>query len=319
MAHVVEPRRNPDLAGVKRAHEKLRSILPPTPLLPLDIAGRRIWCKAESEHPVRAFKIRGAWHRLTDLDATERAAGVVAFSSGNHAQGVAWAAQRLGIAATIVMPSDAPQLKLEGTRTLGAEVILYDRKSEDRVAIAERIAVERGAVLVPSFDDPWVIEGQGSAALEAAEQLGFSPDLIVAPCGGGGLASGLALAIPGAKVAIVEPEGWDDMRQSLAAGRIVPVAKDAPPTACDAIMTAEVSPLTYGILRDRGADAFAVSEAETAAAMRLARDALGLTIEPGGAVALAVVMRTGFALGTHTVVVLSGGNVDPALFAEMTR
>lgn len=267
---------------------------------------------------MRAFKLRGAWHRLSDLSPEERARGVVAFSSGNHAQGVAWAAARLGMPALIVMPADSPQVKLDGTRALGAEVVLYDRMAESREEIAARIASERGATLVPSFDDPWVVEGQGSAGLEAVAQLAAlgegAPDLVVMPCGGGGLAAGLALALPEARVVIVEPEGWDDMGNSLRCGEIVPVGPNPPPTSCDAIQTLRVAPITFDVLKARGATGVSVSEEETFAAMRHARRELGVMIEPGGAVALAAMLAGKIAPGARTLVLLSGGNVDPALF-----
>ena len=180
--------RAPTRDGVLRAAAKIAEILPPTPLLPLEIEGMRLWTKAEVLQPVGAFKIRGAGHRLSDLSDAERARGVVAVSSGNHAQGVAWAAKRLGIRATIVMPADAPKRKIESTRGYGAEVITYDRRAEDRVAIANRIASETGAVVVPSFDDPWIIEGQGSTGLEALVQIiaqaGINPHRVVSCCGG---------------------------------------------------------------------------------------------------------------------------------------
>ena len=170
MSHADPAFRKPCFQGVLRAHEKISAILPSTPLKRCEIAGRTIWCKAESLQPIGAFKLRGAWHRLTDLSDRERKAGVVAFSSGNHAQGVAWAAARLGMAATILIPRDAPKLKIDATRSLGAEIILFDRMTEDRAAMAAYIAAERGAALVPSYDDPWIIEGQGSAGLEALDQ-----------------------------------------------------------------------------------------------------------------------------------------------------
>lgn len=298
--------------------EKIRSLLPPTPLLELDIGGAQVWCKAESLQPVGAFKIRGAWHRLTDLSEAERACGVVGVSSGNHAQGVAWAARRLGIGATIVMPVDAPRVKLEATRALGAEVVLYDRPGgEDRDAVAARLCAERGATLVHAFADPWVIEGQGSAGLEAMEQLGSEPDLIVAPCGGGGLSAGLALACPGAQIVPVEPEGWDDVGRSLALGRIVPVAPDAPPTACDALQTPSTWPINFAVLRERCPFALSVSPAEVRAAQRLAFARLRLVLEPGGAAALAAVLAGKVQPRGRTVVMLSGGNTDPQAFAQV--
>lgn len=313
--------RTPTLAGVQRAAEKIAAILPRTPLLPLEVDGRTIWCKAESLQPIGAFKIRGAWHRLSDLSDTERACGVVAFSSGNHAQGVAWSARRLGMRATIVMPADAPAAKMEATRTLGATIVTYNRTTENREAIAARLAEESGAVLVPSFDDPWVIEGQGSAALEAADQLeamkGRAPTQLVICCGGGGLASGCALALPNARITIVEPEGWDDFGQSLRCGEIVPVGANPPPTRCDALQTLLISPLTFNILRARRATGVSVSEAEVAAAMRVAMTSLGLVLEPGGAVALAAVLSGKVVVDDATVITLSGRNVDPQTYAAM--
>lgn len=313
--------RTPTLAGVQRAAAKIAAILPATPLLPLDVDGRTIWCKAESLQPIGSFKIRGAWHRLSDLSEAERAGGVVAFSSGNHAQGVAWSARRLGMSATIVMPADAPTAKMEATRVLGAAIVTYDRMTENREPIAAQLAERRGAVLLPSFDDPWVVEGQGSAALEAVEQLeamiGKRPTQLVVCCGGGGLASGCALALPDAKITIVEPEGWDDFGESLRLGEIVPVGPNPPPTRCDALQTLLISPLTFDILHARRATGVSVSEAETAAAMRLAMTSLGLVLEPGGAVALAAVLSGKVAVDDATVVTLSGRNVDPQTYAAM--
>lgn len=297
---------------------KIASVLPPSPLRSVEVAGRQIWCKCESQQPIGAFKLRGAWHRLTDIPESQRVNGVVAFSSGNHAQGVAWAARRLAMPALIVMPDDAPALKVEGTRNLGAEIVFYDRMTEDRAEIARRIAEERNAVLVPSFDDPWVIEGQGTTGLEIVDQLGRSPDLIVTPCGGGGLGAGIALAVPEAAISIVEPEGWDDMAASLKAGAIQPVGSSPPQTSCDALQTLQVSPLTFNVLRDRGAAGFAVSEAETINAMRFAYRELGLVLEPGGAVALAALLSGKVEPAETSVVVLSGGNVDPDTFHDLT-
>ena len=251
------------------------------------------------------------------MSEAERKAGVVAFSSGNHAQGVAWAAARLGIEAIIVIPRDAPALKIEATRALGAEIVLYDRMTEDRSVIAAALAARRGAVLVPSFDDPWIIEGQGSAGLEALEQLGEEPGLVVTPCGGGGLAAGLALALPNARIVVAEPEGWDDMAQSLMKGQITPVGANPPPTSCDALMTLRVSPLTFGVLHERKARGVAVSEGEVAAAMRYASRTLDLRLEPGGAAGLAALLCGRVGPAGRTLVILSGGNVDPTLFSAM--
>lgn len=314
---MTEQGRKPTREGVLRAAAKVAEVVAATPLLPLEIGSVTVWCKAESLQPTGAFKLRGAWHRLTDLDESELARGVVAFSSGNHAQGVAWAARRLGMSAAIVMPADAPIGKIEATRALGAEVIFYDRMTEDRAAIASALAEERGATLVPSFDDPWVIEGQGSAGIEAVAQMGGEPDLIVTPCGGGGLAAGLALACPRAEIVTVEPEGWDDMAASLAVGRILPVGANPPKTGCDALQTLEVSPLTFDVLRDRSARGLAVSEADTEGAMRQAFDHLRLVLEPGGAVALAALLASKVTPAERTLVILSGGNVDAAKFAQV--
>ena len=312
--------RHPTRAGVRDAAAKLEQILPPTPLYVARIGGVDVALKAESLQPVGAFKVRGAWHRLTALDDAARAKGVVAFSSGNHAQGIAWAAKKLGIAATIVMPADAPAAKREGTLALGAEIVSYDRATESREQIAGRLAEARGSTLVPSFDDAWVIEGQGSAGLEAAAQMqaaGLGPVIrAVVPCGGGGLAAGIALALPDAAITVVEPVGWDDMRRSLEAGWIEEVGPNPPATACDALQTQRVSPLTFDVLSRRGAEGIAVSEAEIAAAQRWAAEKLRLVIEPGGAVALAAVLTGKVRAEAGTLVVLSGGNVDLAAYAR---
>jgi threonine dehydratase len=233
---------------------------------------------------------------------------------------VAWAARRLGIAATIVMPADAPRTKREATLALGAEVVDYDRATQSREAIAARLAEARGATLVPSFDDPWIIEGQGSAGIEAAAQMiaaGLGvPMQVVAPCGGGGLAAGLALALPEARMTVVEPEGWDDMRRSLEASWIEPVGPNPPPTACDSLQAMQVSPLTFDILSRRDATGTTVSEAEITRAQRWAAERLRLVVEPGGAVALAAVLAGRLAAGPGTLVILSGGNVDLAGYAK---
>lgn len=313
--------RQPTRAGVRDAAAKVAAILPMTPLFSRKINGVYVAFKADSLQPIGAFKIRGAWHRLTALDEDARGRGVVAFSSGNHAQGIAWAARRLEIAATIVMPADAPRAKVEGTLSLGAEVVRYDRRTESRETIAARLAEARGATLVPSFDDPWIIEGQGSAGVEAAAQMKAAelgpPTYVVVPCGGGGLAAGIALGLPEARITVVEPEGWDDMRRSLEASWILPVGESPPPTACDALQTKQVSPLTFDVLSRRDATGVAVSEAETAAAQRWAAEQLRLVIEPGGAVALAAVLAGKVAPEPGTLVILSGGNVDRQAYAKV--
>lgn len=310
-----ESPRAPTSDGVRRAAAKIAAILPPTPLLPVEIGGVRCWVKAESLQPIGAFKIRGAWHRMSDLTAEERERGVVGVSSGNHAQGVAWAARKLGIAATIVMPRDAPQMKLEATRALGAEVVLYERPGEDRDAVANRLCEETGAVLVHAYADPWVIEGQGSAGIEITAQLGRQPSTIVACCGGGGLSAGLALACPDARIVPVEPEGWDDLARSLAAGKILPVGRNPPPTACDALQTPVTAPVNFEVLHGRAQPGLTVSEFEVRQAQRFAFARLKLVLEPGGAAALAACLAGKVCLDAETVIMLTGGNVEAAAFA----
>ena len=299
------------------AADRIRGLVKQTPLIETEIDGMQVWLKCECLQTGGAFKLRGATNRLLQLSPEERAKGVVAFSSGNHARGVAIAARRLGIRAVIVMPSDAPQVKVDGTRGEGAEIVFYDRRSESREAIAARISEETGATVVPSFDDPAIVAGQGTAGLEIVEQLGRSPGRIVVPCGGGGLASGIALAVPDAEMVIVEPERWDDMGRSLEIGEIVPVEADAPSTFCDAIMTPRVSPITFGILGGRGAKAASVSDAEVAEALRFAWTRHQLVVEPGAAVALAALLSGKLGPLEDTVVVVSGGNIDPALHARI--
>lgn len=305
----------PTRDGVLCAAKKVAAILPPTPLLPVTINGVNCWVKAENLQPIGAFKIRGAWHRLTALTDEEKARGVVAVSSGNHAQGVAWAARRLGIRATIVMPHDAPQVKLDATRDLGAEVVIYQRPSEDRDEIAARICAETGAVLVHAFGDPWVIEGQGSTGIEIMEQLGREPSLIAMPCGGGGLAAGLSLASPHASIVPVEPEGWDMVGQSIAAGEIVRAGPNPPKTVCDALQPLATKQINLDVLLGRSDAGVTVSDEEVLTAVRFAFANLHLVVEPGGAAALAAALAGKISLDEDTVLVITGGNVDPASYA----
>jgi threonine dehydratase len=302
---------------VVAAAARIGDLVEHTPLLETEVGGTRAWLKCECLQTGGAFKLRGATNRLLQLSPEERERGVVAFSSGNHARGVAIAARRLGMRAIIVMPSNAPQVKVDGTRGEGAEIIFYDRRTESREAIADRISEETGATVVPSFDDPAIVAGQGTAGLEIVAQLGRAPSRIIVPCGGGGLGSGIALAVPDAEIVIVEPEGWDDMARSLELGEIVPVGPDAPDSWCDALQTPRVSPITFAILRERKATALAVSDAEAAEAVRFAWDRHGLVVEPGGAVALAALLAGKVPPVEDTVVVLSGANVDPALHAQI--
>jgi threonine dehydratase len=304
---------------VVEAAARIAGAVERTPLIEARLGGHALWLKCENQQKGGAFKLRGASNRLLAMTAAERERGVVAFSSGNHAQGVAIAARRLGIKAVIVMPSDAPALKVEGTRAQGAEIVFYDRQSEDRVAIAARIAGETGATVVPSFDDPYIVAGQGSVGIEIVDQLGRSPRWIVIPCGGGGLAAGIALACPGADIVIVEPDGWDDMGRSLRGGVIVPVAEDAPHTLCDALQTPRVSPITFTVLRERKASALSVSDEEAFDAIRWAWREHRLVVEPGGAAALAAVLAGKVELADDLVVIVSGGNIDPALHARIVQ
>jgi threonine dehydratase len=302
---------------VVEAGRRIAASIEHTPLIGSDLDGRTIWLKCECLQTGGAFKLRGASNRLLQLSEEERKSGVVAFSSGNHARGVAIAARRLGIRAIIVMPKDAPAVKVDGTRAEGAEIIFFDRYRESREAIAERISKETGATVVPSFDDVHIVAGQGTVGLEILEQMPEAPTRIVVPCGGGGLASGIVLACPDTEIVIVEPEGWDDMKRSLEVGEIVPVSSDAPPTLCDALQTPRVSPITFGILRNGDAKALSASEEAVRKAIRWAWERHQLVVEPGGAVALAVLLSGQVEPADGTVVVLSGGNIDPALHAEI--
>ena len=302
---------------VTAAAERIAGSIERTPLIESEVNGRKVWLKCECLQTGGAFKLRGASNRLLQLSEEERERGVVAFSSGNHARGVAIAARRLGIHAIIVMPSDAPAVKVDGTRAEGAEIVFYDRYRESREAIAAKISQGSGATVVPSFDDPHIVAGQGTVGIEILEQMSEPPSRIIVPCGGGGLASGIALACPDAEIVIVEPEGWDDMRRSLELGEIVPVSSDAPPTLCDALQTPRVSPITFDILRERRAKAVTASESAVREAVRWAWRKHELVVEPGGAVALAALLSGQVEPAQGTVVVLSGGNVDPALHTEI--
>ena len=293
-----------------------------TPLLRSDaldaICGGRVWLKPENLQRTGSFKFRGAYNRLAALTAEQRSRGVVAFSSGNHAQGVALAARLLSVPATIVMPTDAPSVKIDKTRGYGAEVVLYDRYTEDRAAIAATLAAKRGGTVVPSFDDPYIVAGQGTVGLEITEDLaamGETADLVLVCCGGGGLASGIALG-SGLPVVTVEPEGYDDVARSLAGGAIVPVENPGP-TLCDALQTLVTCDLTFGVLRAAGARGVAVSEQAAMRAVRFAFDELKLVLEPGGAVALAAALAGVVDVrGRTAVVILSGGNVGAEVFGR---
>lgn len=307
--------RAPNRDGVLAAARSVAAILPPTPLLPVEIGGVRCQVKAESLQPVGAFKIRGGWWRLSNLDDTERARGVIAVSSGNHAQGVAWAARRLGIAAAIVMPRNAPQVKLQATRALGAEIVLYDRPGQNRDDVAAKLVEERGAVLVHAFGDPWVIEGQGSAGIEIEAQLGRAPSRLLVCCGGGGLAAGLALACPESAIHIVEPHGWDMVGRAIAAGEVVHVGENPPSTICDALQPDTTKLINLSVLQGRAEPGVTVTDEEVRAAQRFAFGHLNLVVEPGGAAALAAALAGKVAVDEDTVIMVTGGNTDAASFA----
>jgi threonine dehydratase len=322
--------RLPDAGAVRAAAARLENQAVVTPLLSsprVDARlGGRVLVKAENLQRTGSFKFRGAYNALAQLDAAERRAGVVAYSSGNHAQGVAAAAALLGIPATIVMPSDAPAIKIANTRADGAEIVIYDRHSENREAIAARIAAERGAALLPPYDDARVIAGQGTIGLEIAAEVAarsLQLDAAIASCSGGGLVTGCALALmeacPGIAVYAAEPEGFDDMRRSIAAGERL--ANDpAARSICDALLASTPGVITFALARRLLADSIAVSDDEVRHAMRVAFEDYKLVLEPGGAAALAAVLSGRLDIKGKTIaVVASGGNVDRAAFAAVLK
>ena len=318
----------PTAADVDAAAQRLLGVALRTPLVTspvLDtITGARVFLKAETLQRTGSFKFRGAYNRLAAIPLAERAGGVVAFSSGNHAQGVAAAAALLGMPAVIVMPSDAPRPKRERTAALGAEVVLYDRTREDREAIARELARTRHAVLVPPYDDPLIIAGQGTAGREIVEDLadlGLVPDIVAVNASGGGLTAGIALAVkarvPQARLYTAEPEGFDDHARSFRSGRREANAALSG-TICDALMARMPGEITFAINRVLVDEGVAASEEEVAAAVAFAFRELKLVVEPGGAVALAALMSGKINIkGKIAVAVLSGGNVDPELFYRL--
>ena len=310
------------LTDIEHALERLSGAALRTPLLRCaelsERAGACVLIKPENLQHIGAFKFRGAYNRLAQLDRDEQRAGVVAFSSGNHAQGVAYAAKLLGIPATIVMPTDAPRIKLENTRRLGAEVRLYERQGESREQIASAIAAERGAVLVPSYDDPDIIAGQGTCGYELVEQaaaLGMKPAALLVPCGGGGLLAGVSTAVrallPETAIYGVEPENFDDHARSWKSG----VRESVPgthPTLCDSLMTPTPGALTWSINQATVSDFLVVTEGEVRHAVSFAFRYMKLVVEPGGAVALAALLSKKLNLeGQDLALILSGGNIDP--------
>jgi threonine dehydratase len=306
----------PSYEGVLDAARQIDGVAVRTPLLESPalnaVVGGRVMMKAESLQRAGAFKFRGAYNRISRLTDEEKARGVVAFSSGNHAQGVAAAAAMVGTPAIIVMPSDSPRVKVEGVIGFGGEVRFYDRWTESREAIGAAIAAERGSILVPPFDDPFIIEGQGTTALEMLDQADAPFDQLLCGASGGGLMAGINLVMaersPATKVFVVEPEAFDDTARSLAAGERVGHPQGAP-SICDALMSPMPGVLTWPIT---------VSDAEVAEAMRFAFRHLKIVLEPGGAVSLAALLAGKIETkGRTTAIVLSGGNVDPTLYAEI--
>ncbi|GHF36601.1 threonine ammonia-lyase [Seohaeicola zhoushanensis] len=315
------------IALIEAAAQRLAGPARRTPLLSSpfldEIAGRRVLVKPECLQHTGSFKFRGGWSAVSALDPEVRARGVIAFSSGNHAQGVAAAAKGHGVPSVIIMPSDAPQLKIANTRALGAEVVLYDRANEDRDALGAKLAGERGLTLIKPFDEPQVIAGQGTTGLEIAEQAaeeGVSRADVLVCCGGGGLTSGIALALeakaPGLRARPVEPEGFDDVARSLAAGLIQRNPRLSG-SICDAIITPQPGDITFPIMQRLCGPGLAVSEEEALRAMALAFLRLKIVIEPGGAVALAAALfRPEAVEGDAVIAVASGGNVDAGMFCE---
>jgi threonine dehydratase len=319
---------SPDADAIRAAAQRLAGRAAATPLLSSTLVdarlGARLLIKAECLQRTGSFKFRGAYNALAQIEPSRRSAGVVAYSSGNHAQGVAAAAALLGIPAIIVMPADAPAIKIDNTRAYGAEVVLYDRYAENREAIGARIARERDATLLPPYDDVRVVAGQGTVGLEIAQEAatrGIDIDAVVVSCSGGGLISGCAIALaaasPATKIYSAEPAGHDDMRRSLLAGHRV--ANDAGPRSiCDALLAPIPGEITFPIAQRYLAGGISVDDDEVRAAMCVAFEDYKLVVEPGGAAALAAVIAGKIEIAGRTIVAIaSGGNVDPAAFAKI--
>jgi threonine dehydratase len=312
-----------DAAAARIAGVAVRAPLINSPVLD-DRLGARVFLKAETLQRTGSFKFRGAYNKCSSIPPEKRAAGVVAYSSGNHAQGVAAAAKLLGMRATIVMPADAPTAKRMRTEALGAEVIAYDRNTEDRAAIAHRLVAERGATLVPPYDDPLIVAGQGTIGSEMVEDLaaqGLKPQIVFIGMSGGGLAAGVALGIKGrvpeAAIYGVEPDGFDDTLRSFRSGRHETNARMSG-SICDALMSATPGEVTFPINSKLIGQGFAVTDEEVGRAVRYAFEELKLVVEPGGAVGLAAMLADKLDLKGKVVCgVLSGGNVDAAMFAKL--
>ena len=315
---------------VEAAARRLEGVAVRTPLLEAPLLneelGYRLLVKAEPLQRTGAFKFRGAYNTISQFDEAARKAGVVTYSSGNHAQGVAAAASMLGAPATIVMPSNAPAIKIANTKAWGAEVVLYDRKTENREEIGARVAAESDATLIRPYDNPGVIAGQGTVGLEIAVQCreaGVTPDAVVIPCGGGGLSAGVMLALsrlsPATETWTAEPDGWDDTARSIAAGERMSVEGDTQ-TICDALLPPMPGEMTFPILRDMASGGLAVGDEAVKQAMAAAFRHFKLVVEPGGAAALAAVLDNKIDCRNKTVVcICSGGNTDPALYADILR
>ncbi len=318
----------PTAADVADAARVLAGVAVRTPLLSNEVLNKRIgaqvFLKAEVLQRTGSFKFRGAYNRIARIPKEESKSGVVAFSSGNHAQGVACAARLRSMPAVIVMPSDAPLAKIERTKSYGAEVVFFDREKDDREAIGRRIAQERGAVLVPPFDDPFVIAGQGTVGREICEDLAIqriAPDFVLTPASGGGLAAGISLAVkekyPLAQILTVEPAGFDEHAHSFKSGKRERNAR-ATGSICDALLAPAPGEITFEINRRLVGAGVAATDNEVRIAMRFAFDELKLVVEPGGAIALAALLAGTLNVRGKTVaIVLSGGNVDAKLFAEI--
>lgn len=306
--------KQPTWEGVLKAKHKVDRILKHTPLVRKEILGQWCWLKLETLQPIGAFKIRGAWHRISSLTDEEQAKGIIAVSSGNHAQGVAWACRKLKIESVIVMPKDAPAAKIEATKRLGAKVVTYDREKQDRDKVASELLDQFGGTLVHPFGDPWVIEGQGTAGLEIIDQLGCEPSQILVCCGGGGLTAGLCIACPTSSIIPVEPFGWDMVWQSIRAGKLVSASANMPNTICDALKPTTTKQLNLDILRKRCKVGITVTDYEVREAQRYAFLDLKLVVEPGGAAAIAAALAGKITLDEKTVLMVTGGNVDPDEF-----
>src|SRR5262245_9583719 len=318
----------PTATDIEAASKRLAGVAVRTPLInaPVldDAVGARVFLKAETLQRTGSFKFRGAYNKISSIPADRREAGVVAYSSGNHAQGVAAAARLLGMRATIVMPADAPKAKRERTPALGAEVVPYDRNNEDRAAIAEKIVEDRGATLVPPYDDLLIIAGQGTIGAEIVEDLALlalKPEVVVVGASGGGLAAGISLGVkarvPSAKFYVVEPEGFDDTLRSFASGKREANARMSG-TICDSLMSNTPGELTFPITRELIGQGTTVSDGEVASAVKFACKELKLVVEPGGAIGLAALLAGKIKIDGRIVVgVLSGGNVDVDLFERL--